>query len=61
MNGLTICMFARYGTGDIGDGKGPQPLGMYDGPQPLGMFADLDLDNWDGFWNRQGWGVTELL
>ena len=54
-------MFARYGSGDIGDGKGPQPLGMYDGPQPLGMFADLDLDNWDGFWNRQGWGVTELL
>merc|ERR1712037_469398 len=50
MNGLTICMFARYGSGDIGDGKGPQPLGMYDG-YPDDVF--LDLDNWDGFWNRQ--------
>ena len=48
MNGLTICMFARYGSG----GDPPEPLGMYDGYYE-DVFNDLDLDNWDGFWSRQ--------
>ena len=50
MNGLAICMFARYGSG----GDPPLPLGMYAQEYPSDIFCDNifncngDLEEGDG-------------
>ena len=50
MNGLTICMFTRYGSG----GDPPLPAGMCDSPQPGGVCDWKNGGKYeDGFWNRQ--------
>ena len=53
MNGLAICMFARYGGGVLPDGELPEPLGMFAADNAIDIYENIfkgpgNLEEGDG-------------